>query len=150
MKRTYHTDLQIQHKFGILDKNLQKTIPKSTLHSWKNSDTSKIIGCDVVLSDEKIELIKAFLENKILLNAGKGLYFVYTTFVQDEQYKNFPLVSIFYEMMRKGKAFMSLASFYKYAKYFDNVANRKLSKPKQKTGIRATKPKEIIHADVCV
>ena len=53
-------------------------------------------------------------------------------------------------MMRKAKAFMSLSTFYKYAKIFDNQTNRKLFKAKPKIGIRATKPKEIIHADVCV
>ena len=72
------------------------------------------------------------------------------TFVQDEQYKDYPLAAVYYEMMRKGKAFMSLTTFYKYAKYFDNILSRRRFKAKQKTGIRATKPKEIIHADVCV
>ncbi|MFA5640998.1 MAG: integrase core domain-containing protein [Bacteroidales bacterium] len=60
------------------------------------------------------------------------------------------MVAVYYEMMRKGKAFMSLTTFYKYAKLFDNAVKRRLFKAKQKTGIRAVKPKEIIHADVCV
>ena len=72
------------------------------------------------------------------------------TVIQDERYKDYPLVTIYYEMMRHGKAFMSLTSFYKYAKIFDNTDNRKIFKGKRKTGIRAAKPKEIIHADVCV
>jgi len=72
------------------------------------------------------------------------------TFVQDEQYNDYPLYSIYYEMERHGKAFMSLDSFYKYARYFDDAVKRRKFKPKQKTGIRAVKPKEIIHADVCV
>ena len=72
------------------------------------------------------------------------------SFVQDQQYKDYPLASICYIMKRQEKAFISLTSFYKYAKYFDNVPNRKLLKAKQKTGIRAAKPKEIIHADVCI
>jgi transposase InsO family protein len=52
-------------------------------------------------------------------------------------------------MMRKAKAFMSLTSFYKYSKFFDDAV-RKRFKAKQKIGIRAAKPKEIIHADVCI
>ncbi|MDR2145602.1 MAG: integrase core domain-containing protein, partial [Tannerella sp.] len=68
---------------------------------------------------------------------------------QDEQYKNYPLSAVYYEMMRRGKAFMSLTAFYKYAGRF-NSFSRKIFKAKQKTGIRATKPAEIIHADVCV
>jgi len=71
-------------------------------------------------------------------------------FVQNEKYKYSPLVAVYYEMMRNERAFMSLTTFYKYAKLFDIVSCRKLFKAKQKTGIRATKPKEIIHADVCV
>ena len=72
------------------------------------------------------------------------------SFLQDEQYKDYPLASICYIMKRQQKAFIGLTTFYKYTKYFDNVPNRKLLKPKQKTGIRAAKPKEIIHADVCI
>jgi len=71
-------------------------------------------------------------------------------FVHNEHYKDYPLATVYYEMIRKAKAFVSLSSFYKYAKIFDNAANRKVFKPKQKMGIRAEKPKEIIHADVCV
>ena len=70
--------------------------------------------------------------------------------MQDEQYKDYSLAAVYYEMMRKARAFMSLTAFYKYAKYFDNASSRKIFKAKQRTGIRAEKPKEIIHADVCV
>jgi len=234
MKKSYHTDLAAQFKFGLLSKDIYRDIPKSTLHVWKNKDFSKVVGYDMIFTDEKMELIRAFLSNQILLKAAKGLFFVYSCwisiianvrgmktilrknretiiktidlatplmglkracrlfkisenqfyawkrkvacllspvdkcfkqnpgniapselqvikqFIQNEEYKEFPLVAIYYEMMRNGKAFMSLTSFYKYAKLFDNSTDRKLFKAKPKTGIRATKPKEIIHADVCV
>ncbi|MDD4210393.1 MAG: integrase core domain-containing protein [Bacteroidales bacterium] len=234
MKHSYHTDFAIQFQLGLLEKNDYKNIPKSTLYSWKTRNFSHFIGGDIVFSDEKLELIKTFLSNQVLLKAAKGLYFVHSVwvkimenvhgiktllrknkeliietidfviplldlehacklfkisinqfyawkrktqcllsptnscakenplsvsptelitikqFMEDEQYKDFPLVSVYYEMMRKGKAFMSLTTFYKYAKLFDNVVKRRLFKAKQKTGIRATKPKGIIHADVCV
>ena len=55
-------------------------------------------------------------------------------FVQNEQYKEHSLSAVYYEMMRKGKVFMSLTSFYKYAKLFTNSAGCKMFKPKQKTG----------------
>ncbi|MDR2972608.1 MAG: integrase core domain-containing protein [Bacteroidales bacterium] len=234
MKHSYHTDISVQFKLGLLEKDIYKIFPKSTLYYWKTKDFSKVIGCDFVFSDEKIELIKTFLSNKSLLKAAKGLFFVFSvwvsitsnvrgvktvfkknqemiiktidfvipllglkhacklfkisknqfyawkrkiyctfsplekclkqsllnvspselqtikTFVQDEQYKDAPLTAIYYEMMRKERAFMSLTTFYKYAKFFNNTAIRKRFKIKQKTGIRAVKPKEIIHADVCV
>ena len=234
MKQSYHTDFAIQFQLGLLEKNDYKSIPKSTLYSWKTKDFSKLIGDHIVFSDEKLELIKTFLSNQALLKAAKGLYFIHSVwvkimenvrgiktllrknkelivetidfviplmdlehacklfkisqnqfyawkrkiqcllsptdicvkqnpltvsptelntikqFIEDEQYKDFPLVSVYYEMMRKGKAFMSLTTFYKYAKLFDNAVKSRLFKAKQKTGIRAAKPKEIIHADVCV
>ena len=46
MKQSYHTDLQIQFKFGLLNRKNCENIPKSTLHSWKNRDFSKHIGCE--------------------------------------------------------------------------------------------------------
>ena len=234
MKKSYCTDLAFQYKFGLLTKDIYKDIPKSTRYVWKNKDFSRMVGYDIMFSDEKIEIIKNFLTNKTLLKAAKGLFFIYSSwisitanmrgmktllrknrknivktielaeplmglkhackllkisqhqyyawkrkvvcflaplnqcvkhnffaispsevktieqFVQNEQYKDYPLVAVYYEMMRQGKAFMSLTSFYKYAKLFDNSIVRKIFKAKQKTGIRAVRPKEIIHADVCV
>ena len=234
MKQSYHTDFAIQFQLGLLEKNDYKSIPKSTLYSWKTKDFSKLIGTDIVFSDEKLEIIKTFLSNHSFLKVAKGLYYIHSVwikivenvrgiktllrrnkgwiietidsviplmglkhacklfkisqnqfyawkrkiqcalspidicmkqnplsvsptelniikeFVKDQEYKNFPLVAVYYEMMRKGKAFMSLTTFYKYAKLFDNAAKRRLFKAKQKKGIRAAKPKEIIHADVCV
>ena len=234
MKHSYHSDFAIQFQLGLLEVKNYKDIPKSTLYSWKNKDFTKLVGCEISFSDEKIEIIKTFLRNQTLLKAAKGLFFVYSTwisitvnvrgmktlmrknmetiiktidwtipliglkhacklfkisqnqyyswkrkinctlsplnecikhkvfsispselqtvktFVQNEQYKDYPLAAVYYEMMRRKKAFMSLTSFYKYAKLFDNSNVRKLFKAKQKTGIRATKPKEIIHADVCI
>ena len=81
MKQTYNTDLYFQYQFKILDQEIRKNIPKSTLYSWKTKNLSKIVGNDTVFSDEKIELIKNFLSNQTLLKAAKGLYFVYSTWI---------------------------------------------------------------------
>ena len=200
MKQSYHTDLAIQYQLGLFRKNERKSITKSTLYSWKHRDFNKLVGAETAFSDEKMELIKAFLTNQTLLKAAKGLFFVYSvwmsltmnlrgiktmlrknkdiivktiemitplmglkhacklfkisqyqfytwkrkivcalsplnnclkanvfnispselevmkTFIQDEQYTDHPLVAVYYEMMRQGKAFMSLTTFYKYAK----------------------------------
>ena len=70
--------------------------------------------------------------------------------IRDEQYRNDTLISIYYNMMRHGKAFMSLITFYKYAKLFDIYSDRKFRNPKQKIGIRASKPRGVIHAYVSV
>ena len=76
MKHSYHTDLAIQHQLGLLRETERKNIPKSTLHSWKCRDFSKMIGSEIAFSDEKIALIKAFLSNQTLIKAAKGLFFV--------------------------------------------------------------------------
>lgn len=237
MKRTYnlyHTDFIILFIMGMLSKEELRNIPKSTLQSWKKRDFSNSVRSEFSHYIENKELIKAFLANKTLLNAAKGLFFVYCTlssvmedvrgvkaqlrknrekivqtiknvepllglkracrllkitvsqfyawnrivncdlsplnecvrqnplrisaselqvikeFVQDEEYKDYSWASIRCEMERQGKAFMSQTAFNKYARVLDNIYSRKLFKAKQKIGIRATRPKEILHADVCI
>lgn len=234
MKQSYHTDFAIQYQLGLLHKNDCENIPKSTLYSWKKKDFSKLIGSEITFSDEKLEIIKAFLTNQKLLRAAKGLYYIFSVwisltinirgmktilrknkdiiiktidlvtplmglkhacklfkisqtqyytwkrkvactfsplkeclktntsnispselkiieiFLQNEQYKDYPLAAIYYEMMRQKKAFMSLTTFYKYANQLEGNSTRRVFKPKQKIGIRAKQPKEILHADVCV
>ena len=81
MKQSYHTDLSIQFQLGLLNREDWKNIPKSTLHSWKNKDFSKLVGSEISFSDEKIELIKNFLSNQTLLKAAKGLFFIYSTWI---------------------------------------------------------------------
>ena len=66
MKKSYYTDLAVQFKFGLLKKEIYRNIPKSTLYVWKNKDFSKMVGYDIVFTDEKLELMKAFLSNKRL------------------------------------------------------------------------------------
>jgi len=237
MKRTYnvyHTDFIILFILGLLNEKELKNIPKSTQQSWKQRDFSRSIRSEYSYYLENKELIEAFLANKTLLNAAKGLYFIYCTlvsimddvrgvkaklrksretiiktienveplmglkracrffkitvnqfytwkrkvncalsplnecikqqplrtsaselqmikeFVQNPEYKDYHLSSIHCEMERQGGAFVSPTTFYKYAKLFDNVPDRKRFKAKQKIGIRAAKPKEILHADVCI
>jgi len=237
MRRTYnvyHTDFIILFTLGMLGKEELKNVPKSTQQAWKERDFSKIIRSEYSYYLENKELIEAFLANKTLLNAAKGLYFIYSTlvsimddvrgmkaklrqnrekivqtienveplmglkracrflkitvsqfytwkrkincalspinecikqhplrtsaselqvikeFVQNPEYKDYSWSSIHCEMERQERAFVSLNTFYKYVKLFDNFPNRKRFKAKQKIGIRATKPKEILHADVCI
>jgi len=80
MKRTYHTDISIRYKLGILDDKVVKDIPRTTLHNWKNRDFSKLFCFDNIYdNDENINLIREFLTRKKLLEAAKILYFVYST-----------------------------------------------------------------------
>ena len=60
MKQSYHTDFAIQFKLNLLEKEDYQNIPKSTLYSWKTKDFSRLIGTDIVFSDENLKLLKPF------------------------------------------------------------------------------------------
>ena len=81
IRQSYHTDLKIQFRLGILHRSSYINIPKSTLYSWKHKDFSQLVGSDILFSDEKIEMIKAFLRDQTLLKAAKGLFFIYSAWI---------------------------------------------------------------------
>ncbi len=82
MKRSYHSDIAIQYKLGILDFNLVAQIPSSTLNNWKRKDFASLVGADYASDfDQNLQLIKDFLSKKYLLKAAKAIYFVYSTYV---------------------------------------------------------------------
>ena len=227
MKKSYHTDLAIQHKLGMLSLCEKESIPKSTLYSWKCRDFSKMIGGETAFSDEKLELIKTFLANQTLLRAAKGLFFVYSVWVsfamnlrgmkttlrknkdiivktidkiiplmglkhacklfkisqtqfyawkrkitcalsplnsclkanvfnvspselevmknclQEERYKYYPLTAVYYEMMRRGMAFMSLTTFTNMPNYLTPQPTVNYSKPNQKRVFVRKTPKRL-------
>lgn len=78
MKRTYHTDLLIKYKLGVLDTNTIKNIPNSTLYNWRQKGFSHIAGLPDI-NDDEIDMMREFLSRKKLLKAAKALYFVFTT-----------------------------------------------------------------------
>jgi len=82
MKQSYHTDFAIQFKLDLLEKEDYQNIPKSTLYSRKTKDFSKLIGTDIVFSDEKLEIIKTFLSNHSFLKAAKGLYYIHSVWIK--------------------------------------------------------------------
>ena len=60
-----------------------------------------------------------------------------------------PLVSVYYRMMRDRVAFMSRSTFYLYARAMGLSGLHRFRKPKKrKTGIRARRPFEILHVDI--
>ena len=81
MKHSYHTDIVVQYKLGILDTALIAKIPSSTLHNWKNKDFSQLVGTEYVTDfEQNLQMIRDFLSKKYLLNAAKALYFVYSAY----------------------------------------------------------------------
>ena len=83
MKQSYHTDIAIQYKLGILDAGFASNIPSSTLHNWKRKDFSSFVGSEYVSDfDQNLQMIKDFLSKKALLKAAKAVYLVYCSYVK--------------------------------------------------------------------
>lgn len=78
MKRSYHTSAVILYQAGVLPHELQKVIPKSTLHSWKKRDLSQLIGTlQARLLEEHTELIQLLFRYEKLLAAARVLLAVF-------------------------------------------------------------------------
>ena len=82
MKRSYHTDICLQYKLGLLDVEIQNQIPYTTLANWRKKDFNQHFGMDGCFTEEKIELIRNFITHKQLLNIAKAIYFVYSFFTK--------------------------------------------------------------------
>jgi hypothetical protein len=83
------------------------------------------------------------LSNKEI-NVGKE-------YVTNEAYLHWSLASIFCQMLRKAKTFMSLATFRKYAKLTNpHLSNRRKKLQKNWIGLRAYASKQILHMDVTI
>jgi len=232
MKRSYHTNLLIKYKLGLLEESKIKTIPNSTLYNWRQRDFSKIIGLPDV-NDTEVDLMRELLSRKKLLEAAKALYYIFLSFkavlnrindrklffeskelvidtidrtkdilnfdrvlnifkissqtyyywkdklkcnsflnicrrkhplqlsvmeiktvkqyLTNQTYLNWSLASVYYKMLKNKAAYMSLVSFYKYAKLLKLTRQKPHHiRKKHKIGIRAKKPLQILHADLTI
>lgn len=57
--------------------------------------------------------------------------------------------AVYSKMVREGAAYMSLRTFYNYSQLL-GYTNRRIPKAKRKVGLRASRPKQILHMDVTV
>jgi putative transposase len=72
-------------------------------------------------------------------------------YVTGEAYLHWSLASIFCQMLRKAKTFMSLATFRKYAKLTNpHLSDRRKKLQKNWIGLRAYASKQILHMDVSI
>jgi putative transposase len=72
-------------------------------------------------------------------------------YVSDEAYLHWSLASVYCQMLRKAKTFMSLATFRKYAKLTNhNLSNRRKKLQKSWIGLKANASKQILHMDVTI
>ena len=80
MKRTYHTDFCLQYKLGLMDKDLARQIPRSTLFNWRQRDFNHLFGTEHIdFTEEKIELIREFLSRKQFFITARAMYTVFKT-----------------------------------------------------------------------
>ncbi len=79
MKKTYHTNLLIKYKLGILGTAIVEKIPSSTLYNWRQRDFSNIIGLPDV-NEKEIDIMREFLARKKLMQMAKALYFIFSTY----------------------------------------------------------------------
>jgi putative transposase len=71
------------------------------------------------------------------------------TFCEDETMRHWPRSSVYWQIIRSGKAFFSLSTFYKYVAALHLKCAKVPGRRKNHTvGIRATAPLQIIHADI--
>ena len=72
-------------------------------------------------------------------------------YVTDEAYLHWSIPSIYCQMLRKAKTFMSLATFRKYAKWTSpNLSKRRKKLEKNWEALRANTSQQILHMDVTI
>ncbi|MDV6237869.1 DDE-type integrase/transposase/recombinase [Leptospira ellisii] len=70
-------------------------------------------------------------------------------YLKNPEFFHWPLRSIFYKILKDGAAFLSLATFYKYARVL--VPKREvIRKARRKIGIRSTAPLLLLHMDTTI
>lgn len=65
-----------------------------------------------------------------------------------EEYRSWPLVSVFLHMREQSALFCGLSTFYKYTRLLGFTRRRKRWRKPPRRGIRAAAPGELLHADV--
>ena len=80
--------------------------------------------------------------NVVNVHTGMMTHQKVKEYVNDEAYLQWSIFSIYCQMLRKGKTFMSLATFRKYAKWINpNLAKRRKKVEKNWEGLRANASK---------
>lgn len=82
-KRKYHTDLILQYKLGLLESSVSKVIPSSTLHYWRKTNYSNLIGAQYSCLDNgtNLAIVKLIVNHNKLRRITKGLYYLMQGFL---------------------------------------------------------------------
>ena len=63
LRRRYHCELRIAAALGVLDPHVARSLPASTLHRFRSSDYSTLVGLNLDLS-ESLALIRPFAQSR--------------------------------------------------------------------------------------
>ena len=63
LRRRYHCDLKIAAALGVLDPHVARSLPASTLHRFRASDYSSLVGLNLDLG-ESLALVKRFAQSR--------------------------------------------------------------------------------------
>jgi putative transposase len=74
---------------------------------------------------------------------------IIATACADQQYEHWPLLCIYYQLMRENKLYCCKSTFYKYCRLL-NITRKPIRKPKNHQPLLATAPLKILHQDVTI
>ena len=110
------------------------------------------------ISNQKFYAWKKNICNKSVLKKCYKIYYnqlsfnevsIISSHLSDPDFFHWPLSAVYYYLLRNNILNISLSSFYKYANFLKlSSLHKPFKKLKQRTGIRASKPLEIIHMDI--
>jgi putative transposase len=138
-QKKYFVELMQRYKDIIPIPKFGKLIglKESTLRQWIRQER---VSC----TDSLINICRRVNPNQLLISETNKL----KKLIMEDEFKFWPLCSVYYFALRNNIVSMCLSTWYKYAA----LLNIKRLKPKtvktKKPGIRASKPNEIWHADV--
>ena len=77
-RKSYSTDLKLAVQLNIIPDYILKSIPKSSLHRFKNTDYSNIFGLEYSQIFQELDLIKNLAKSKTAKNLFKSALYIKT------------------------------------------------------------------------
>ena len=72
-RNSYHSDLKLSARLGILPQRFLTVIPRSSLYRFKTSDYSNLVGSELSAIVENLDLIKLIAQSKAALTAASAV-----------------------------------------------------------------------------
>lgn len=141
-------DIETKQQLNRIHQRFRKVIPSSKLFHWMNISSQKLSSwnrhrkCNLSL----LQLCRSSHPHQLVgkeVNAIKSYL--------DKHLPSLKVKTLVYaKMIRKRAAFCSLTTFYIYARLLGFPSKLSFKKKGNKVGVRASRPKELLHFDVTV